>query len=64
MAIKPLGAFRENRGIRIWTPVSARAAERKEGASRSDPRRSGMVEDLSADRGVPIEPPDHHKVAA
>ncbi|MCA6105174.1 hypothetical protein [Bradyrhizobium australafricanum] len=45
-AIKPLGASRANRGIRIWKLLSARAAERKDGASRSDPRRPGMVEDL------------------
>ncbi|MGY4568169.1 MULTISPECIES: hypothetical protein [Bradyrhizobium] len=82
-AIKPLGASREGRGIRIWKPVSAKAAERKDGASRSNPRCQPMVEDLSeivevigahrirmqarrvqtAGRGVPIEAPDHHKVA-
>ncbi|MGY2803994.1 hypothetical protein [Bradyrhizobium sp. USDA 4506] len=46
-AIKPLDACRQGRGTRIWKQVSARAAECKDGASRSDPRRQPMVEDLS-----------------
>ncbi|MBP1299733.1 hypothetical protein [Bradyrhizobium elkanii] len=46
-AIKPQAASRESRGIRISKPVSARAAARKDGASRSCPRRPPTFEDLS-----------------